>query len=1177
MAAVTATTALTGIGVAKAATSSTSSPPLIGAQNGIATGPTVLWESDTDFNRDMDGIAATGATWIRTDLTWSGAEPQKGQYNWKAFDRLVNGANARGIKVIALVSYSPAWARPAGTTSDKYPPVNPDDYANFLKAAVARYSPLGVNHWEIWNEPNQDVWWGPKPNVAAYTTLLKKAYVAIKGVDPNATVISAGLAPAPDAADGRAISQTTFVNGIYANGGKGYFDALGMHPYSGADEPLFPMDYNPFYHLQAIHQIMVAQGDGNKLIYSTEYGAPTSTGMVDQATQADYVRQTYTAAAQFPWLGPITYFNWRDLGTDPSAIGDNHGLVKIDFTAKQALAAFTQMMHTPVITNPDTTPATVTGLTAFPSATGMTVHITTDETTEATVDYGPGGYGTSTPIDPTATTHDIVLSGLACGTNYKIRVRVIDGGANVTLASTSQSTTACGSADVTPPVITGPTVMPFGTTTSMKFSTNETSNAIVEYGTTSSYGSTKSGGAATTGFNVTLNSLANGTTYHYRLKVTDLAGNLTVTPDATFQTTPAGDSVPPAVPTGVQATTTATKVTVTWTPNTDSDLAEYQVLRNSSYVTDIPVGTTSWVDPNATAGTLYRYSIRAVDTSGNTSAASAVSSVIAGDVTPPTPPAATAVSYDSKVWVKWTASTASDLAGYHLYRDGSVIATLAKGATSYQDLAVVNGSTYSYALDAFDTNGNTSAPGAVATGAPVDKTPPAAPTGLSATAGERTATVNWAANTEPDLAGYKVFRNGGLVGTVPAGTLTFTLGGLTNGTTYTFTLRAFDQNGNTSPLSTGVTATPVDLPPAAPTGLAATPGDKKVDLLWAPNGETDLAGYRVLRNGVQVAQVAKTVTTWRDTAVTNGTSYSYSVVAYDAKGNVSAASAPVTAIPVSALTALTISNVVVSNVTTNSAGVTWGTNRPTTAVVSYGATTSYGSQVSVTVAAATQGITLPGLHAGIAYHFQVRASDGTSSVTSPDTTFTTPDRALAVDEFNGSALDSMWTLTDTAGGTSVAESGGLLAINVPAGAAHDVTITQDAIDTDTKVDTRLVGIPTAPGASTGFVFAADANNSIRVGIRHDGTSQHLTATQVTPTGSTVLWDIVRTTTPNIPLQVQRTGTTWTVLVWASGAWQPVGSFTNASSVHQVGFFVTTTGATAYTGQADYLHIPGQAS
>jgi hypothetical protein len=85
--------------------------------------------------------------------------------------------------------------------------------------------------------------------------------------------------------------------------------------------------------------------------------------------------------------------------------------------------------------------------------------------------------------------------------------------------------------------------------------------------------------------------------------------------------------------------------------------------------------------------------------------------------------------------------------------------------------------------------------------------------------------------------------------------------------------------------------------PTAPSKLTATAGDQRVVLAWTASTDPDsgVAGYRIYRGGSQVAQT--TGTTYSDTGLTNGFTYSYYIRAYDPSGNVSAASSTVSAVP----------------------------------------------------------------------------------------------------------------------------------------------------------------------------------------------------------------------------------------------------------------------------------------
>jgi fibronectin type 3 domain-containing protein len=156
--------------------------------------------------------------------------------------------------------------------------------------------------------------------------------------------------------------------------------------------------------------------------------------------------------------------------------------------------------------------------------------------------------------------------------------------------------------------------------------------------------------------------------------------------------------------------------------------------------------------------------VTAVDLSGNSSSAASVS-VLPPDVTPPKPVAAIVVTADtSKVKLDWASNTESDLAGYHVYRaatvDGEYVKLTATPRTSsdYSDTAAPIGVTSYYRVTAVDKTGNESTPVA-ASGVRRDSVAPATPKTLTATAADNGITLEWADNTDADLAGYVVSRS----------------------------------------------------------------------------------------------------------------------------------------------------------------------------------------------------------------------------------------------------------------------------------------------------------------------------------------------------------------------------------------------------------------------------------
>ena len=303
-----------------------------------------MWESDSDLKRDLDEITALGAQWIRLDFGWTNIEPVQGTFDWSNTDRVLDAVLGRGLKVIAILHATPAWARPAGTDNIFYPPTDPSTFANFANRTVSRYSSK-INTWEVLNEPNIGRFWQPKPDPAGYTALLKLAYAAIKKADPSATVVSAGLSPAVDAEDGSQIAPATYLQRMYESGGQGFFDAVGIHPYSFPARPIDPSTsgWNTFHRTFLLYDLMLRNGDGDKKVWFTEFGAATGTGLsaVSESEQAAIVTDAFHAMAQLPFVGgPLFIYSVRDTGTNPADFEDNFGLLRRDFSAKAARAAY---------------------------------------------------------------------------------------------------------------------------------------------------------------------------------------------------------------------------------------------------------------------------------------------------------------------------------------------------------------------------------------------------------------------------------------------------------------------------------------------------------------------------------------------------------------------------------------------------------------------------------------------------------------------------------------------------------------------------------------------------------------------------------------------------------------------------------------------------------------------
>lgn len=321
-----------------------------------------LWSSNTSANvqTELHLLESTRATSGRLDVAWSSLQVNgRGTISSSYRDRIdavVAGAHARGISLVLTLHETPCWASSApaelklgceGAYWDRgvtrYPPSSYADFAWAASWIAERYAGR-IAALELWNEPNYDVGHtnlttADKPGV--YTAMVKAAYPAVKAVAPGLPVLAGATAFADD----------VFLKGLYANGIRGFYDGISVHPYNewrapgAAHDPAW-YKYDFVLGLEAIRRAMTAAGDSSP-VWVTEVGwtnctVGASRWCVSAEQQAAYSAAVVSLTAErFPWVKALILYNLRDKGTDISYTEDNFGLVRRDYTPKPALQAVT--------------------------------------------------------------------------------------------------------------------------------------------------------------------------------------------------------------------------------------------------------------------------------------------------------------------------------------------------------------------------------------------------------------------------------------------------------------------------------------------------------------------------------------------------------------------------------------------------------------------------------------------------------------------------------------------------------------------------------------------------------------------------------------------------------------------------------------------------------------------
>lgn len=486
------------------------------------------------------------------------------------------------------------------------------------------------------------------------------------------------------------------------------------------------------------------------------------------------------------------------------------------------------------------------------------------------------------------------------------------------------------------------------------------------------------GGGVTTG---TVTGLTNGIAYTFTVKATNAVGSSPPSaPSATV--TPAGI---PTAPSEVTATRGDRSVRLTWKEPVvnGSPITAYTITTTpSGPVVTVPGTQTFGTVTGLTNGNAYRFTVRATNAIGTSPASDVTDPVTPSPV--PTPPATVnAVRGDKSAQVSWTAAAAngSAITAYTVTASPGGITKSVSGSTlSTSMTGLTNGTAYTFTVMATNATGTSppSAPSAPVTPASA----PAAPTLVTATRGDKSAQVTWTAandNGSPVTTYTVTASPGGAVQTVPGTSTTVVFPNLTNGTAYTFTVRATTLLG-VSPESLPSAAVTPAAAPGAPTSVVAVRGDRTARVSWTePNTNgAPILSYTVTTNpGGGTVSISGTATNVVVPGLSNSASYTFTVTATNAVGT-SAASAPSPVLgPASAPSAPTG---VTADRGPGSAEISWAEAKDNGAPITSYLITANPGGATLSVSGYATSATMDGLTNGTAYTFTVRAENaiGTS-------------------------------------------------------------------------------------------------------------------------------------------------------------------------------------------------------
>jgi hypothetical protein len=314
--------------------------------------------------RDAKGLARARIHSDRFMLNWGWVQQRsEGEFSWFGTDRLIGALASHGVRAVPVLWGNPDWVYGSSARPPLARPRDAQAWRNFLRAAVGRYgpggtywttryrqlygrdaTPLPIQAWQIWNEPNLGKFFAPYPSPSEYAQLLQVSHDAIKGEDPNAEIVLAGM---PGYGD---VTAWQFLYGLYSVPGiRRYFDAAALHPYA-RDLAGYKRQ------IQRSRAVMKNHGDFATPLWITEiaWGSapPDRYGINKGPTgQAQLLKRSFNLllSHRASWnVQRVFWYHWRDPQRSQATCSfcASAGLINANRVPKPAYSAFTRFSAT---------------------------------------------------------------------------------------------------------------------------------------------------------------------------------------------------------------------------------------------------------------------------------------------------------------------------------------------------------------------------------------------------------------------------------------------------------------------------------------------------------------------------------------------------------------------------------------------------------------------------------------------------------------------------------------------------------------------------------------------------------------------------------------------------------------------------------------------------------------
>jgi hypothetical protein len=285
-------------------------------------------------DREIDSVAQelnqSGFRYVRQEFSWRQIEPNQGDFQWAAYDAIVQTLTKYDIKVIAVIKDAPAWATGSGVLkATDSPPSDPATIQAFTLTLTQHYGD-GLPFLQIWDQPNLASHWGGTPSTGeSFLPYLGAAFNGAHVGNPEVRIVTPELAMKSDQVTGQ--TDLEFMQDLLRMNGAPFIDVVGISLDGGKfspDDRRVNADRLNMSRAILFRDMLVKAGYIQTPIWATSFGWSAQRS-VTRDDQGEYViRGMNRSWSEWPWMGLMV--QWSFIDPDAHSPDANYAVVLPD-------------------------------------------------------------------------------------------------------------------------------------------------------------------------------------------------------------------------------------------------------------------------------------------------------------------------------------------------------------------------------------------------------------------------------------------------------------------------------------------------------------------------------------------------------------------------------------------------------------------------------------------------------------------------------------------------------------------------------------------------------------------------------------------------------------------------------------------------------------------------------